>query len=154
MIDIPEGEQRKVFQAHFVHGAIFRIEKFVFDDKTSKPNFILVLNPKDENEYCHYLLPTSNTLRIRMNPLRFDRSYIMPEGTVDCFPKETAIEIAPVRPRKYTWFEEKYISHTYGYKLEFKQKMPAPIMNDIKEMIIASPYLSPLQKLRIYPNPT
>lgn len=24
MIDIPEGEQRKVFQTHFVHGAIFQ----------------------------------------------------------------------------------------------------------------------------------
>lgn len=153
MIDIPEADQRKVFQDHFVHGAIFRFERFVFDDNTSKPKFILVLNPKDEDKFCHYFLPTSNVLRIRTNPLRFDRSYIMPEGTVDCFPKETAIEIAPVRPREYTWFENTYISRTVGFRLEFKQKMPEPIMNDIKELILASPYLSPQRKLKIYPTP-
>ncbi len=153
MIDIPEADQRKVFQNHFVHGAIFRFERFVFEDKTSKPKFILVLNPRDENEFCHYFLPTSNVLRIRTNPLRFDRSYIMPEGTVDCFPKETAIEIAPVRPREYAWFEEKYITHTFGGKLEYIQKMPEPIMDDIKELILTSPYLSPQLKLKIYPAP-
>lgn len=153
MIDIPEGEQRRIFQEHFEHGAIFRIEKFIFDDQTSKPKFILVLNPKDENEYCHFFLPTSNTLRIRTNPFRLDRSYIMPERTVDCFPEETAIEIAPVKPRKYTWFENTYISRTFGYRLEYKQKMPEPIMNDIKEKILTSLYFSPQLKLLIYPAP-
>ncbi|MCH8026960.1 MAG: hypothetical protein IID63_02430 [candidate division Zixibacteria bacterium] len=153
MIDIPEGEQRKVFQTHFVHGAIFRIEKFIFEDKTAKPKFILILNPKDENQYCHFCLPTSNVLRIRTNPLKFDRSYILPAGTVNCFPKETAIEVTSIRSKEYVWFEEKYISHAFGYKLEYKQKMPELIMNDIKELILMSPYLSPRLKLKIYPAP-
>ena len=153
MIDIPEGEQRKVFRANFVHGAIFLFEQYVFEDNTAKPKFILVLNPKDENEYSHFCLPTSKVLKIRSNPLRLARSYILPAGTVNCFPKETAIEVTSIRSKEYVWFEKKYISHTFGFKLEYIQRMPESIMDDIKELILTSPYLSPQQKLRIYPAP-
>ncbi len=153
MIEIPEEERLRIFNQSFVCGAIFLYEKYEFDDGSKKSKFLLVLNPQDQDGICHFYLTTSRVTKIMSNPILKESCYLIPAGEVDCFPKDTVINIRDVKPMQSTLIQQKYIKHFKGESLIYKQKMPDNIMSDIRDLVLQSRDLTPQQKIRIFPSP-
>jgi hypothetical protein len=151
MIDIRPELARDNFRKLFVRGALFYCQNYDFTDNTTKDKFIFVLNGCNSSGDSHFFLPTSQVSKYRRNRLYKDSLYVFPEGSVDAFHVETAIIIANVHSKSYTYFEEKYWKTTGPGCLEFREMVNESIMDQIDKMVLASIHIPPSIKKEILP---
>ena len=151
MIESPPAFSKKTFRQLFVPGALFFCKNYNFSERDTKPKYILVLNGSDQSDLSHFYLPTSQVEKYTNISIYANSMYTFPRGAVEAFSRETVIIIPNVHTKTYQYFERKYLRPSTSDYLNYCEKMPDHIMNNIYKMIVASREISLEKKKKILP---
>jgi len=151
LILVPEAQRAETFKGLFIHGALFHIQDYRFEDYTGKDKFLLVMRGLATDGNCYFYLPTSKVDQYRSNPVFRNSLYVFPNKSIVHFPVETAIVIANCRHRPYQLFEGRYINQPVGKDLVFLDFIPQEHMEAICAMVHDSEEISDFHKRQLIP---
>lgn len=153
MLQFSREQRKKTFRDLFVHGSLFHIQGYGFDDYTLKDKYLLVMRGLATDEECYFFLPTSQVDKHRKNPIYQDSLYIFPEGSISYFPTETAIVVTNFHCRPYQRFETRYVDQPKGRHLDYLMSVPSHHMEAICKLIDDSDEISPFHKRQLISKP-
>ncbi len=152
MIELPPNLLRDQFHKRFIPGAVFFCRNYYIWESVPKDKFLLVLNGRDEQGYAYYFLPTSQVERVRSNSIWSAALYVIPGGSIGCFPKETGIIVTDIHKTTAGRLERKFVNPSTDDRIEFREMMPEKIMDEIYVMIRASREISLDSKRAVLPS--
>lgn len=154
MINIPIKAFEEVFDKHFVYGSVWFYKNYHFI-KTGKTRdkYLIVLNPKADDDNAYFILPTSKVNKFASNSVyRVDCFFISFQQN-SCFPEDTMVDVSNIEKKPQAAIRNSYIYNDFDHKIEYRGTLDNDIMAEICRLANDSNRIAPrLLKMVFPPN--